>query len=77
MLLFLAASGHNNLLVLYQEKMEKPGQTHPAIYIKFTEGVVLRCSDNYWIGISSDLYIEQVLMIILKSVGVLTRGRDF
>jgi hypothetical protein len=81
MLPYLAASGHNNYvksLVLYLSKMEKLDETHPAVYTKFMEGLfVLRRSDNYWAGIFSDLYIEQVLMGSVKSVGGLTRGRGF
>lgn len=81
MLPYLAASGHNNYvksLLLYLQKMEKLEETHPAIYAKFLEGMfVLRRSDSFWAGIFSDLYIEQVLMANVKSVGGLTRGRGF
>jgi len=77
----IVASGHNNYaksLVLYLEKMDTLEETHPAVYAKFLEGLfVLRRSDKYWSGISSDLYIEQVLMGSVKSVGGLTRGRGF
>ena len=81
MLPYLAASGHNNYvksLMLYLKKMDKLEETHPAVYTKFLEGLfVLRRSDSYWAGIFSDLYIEQVLMGSVKSVGGLTRGRGF
>ena len=38
---------------------------------------VMRRSDRFWAGLSSDLMIEQVLMRSLKSSGGLTRGRGF
>ena len=66
MLPYLAASGHWNYtksLVLYLNKMEKLQDMHPHVYRKFIDGFfVLRRTDNYWAGIYSDLYIEQVLM---------------
>ena len=81
MLPFLAASGHSNYvksLVLYLDKMEHLEQTHPTVYNRFMGGLfVLRRSDSHWSGIYSDLYIEQVLMGGIKSVGGLTRGRGF
>lgn len=81
MLPFLASSGHNNYvksLVIYVDKMEKLEETHPSVYNRFMQGLfVLRRSDSYWSGIYSDLYIEQVLMGSVKSVGGLTRGRGF
>lgn len=81
MLPFLAASGHHNYtksLVLYLNKMVKLQDTHPHVYSKFVDGLfVLRRSENYWAGIYSDLYIEQVLMKNIKAVGGLTRGRGF
>ena len=81
MLPFLAASGHKNYtksFVLYLNKMEKLHDTHPHVYSKFVDGLfVLRRSENYWAGIYSDLYIEQVLMKNVKAVGGLTRGRGF
>ena len=36
---------------------------------------VIRRSDRYWAGLSSDLIIEQVLMKGIKTTGGLTRGR--
>ena len=38
-------------------------------------GKVIRRSDRYWAGLSSDLVIEQVLMRSVKTTGSLTRGR--
>ena len=81
MLPYLAASGHNNYtksLMLFLNKMDKFEQTNPSIYNKFVEGLfVLRRTDSCWAGVYSDLYIEQVLMSGLKSVGGLTRGCGF
>lgn len=81
MLPFLAASGHHNYsksLVLYLNNMDTLEDSHPHVFNKFLEGLfVLRRSENYWAGIYSDLYIEQVLMRNVKAVGGLTRGRGF
>lgn len=81
MLPFLAASGHNNYvksLMLFLARMEKLETTHPRTFARFNEGYfVLRRSDDYWCGIFSDLFIEQVLMGSIKSVGGLSRGRGF
>ena len=81
MLPYLAASGHNSYsksLILYLNNMEILQYTHPHVYRKFLDGFfVLRRTDNYWAGIYSDLYIEQVLMGNVKAVGGLTRGRGF
>ena len=79
MLPYLAASAHKNYtksLVLYMEKMDALEESHPAVYSKCMDGlIVLRRSDNYWAGIVSDLYIEQVLIMgSIKSMGGLTRG---
>ena len=76
MLPYLAPSGHNNYvksLMLYLQRMEKLDATHHAVYAQFMEGLfVLRRSDSYWTGIFGDLYIDQVLMGSVKSVGGLT-----
>ena len=81
MLPYLAAAGHNNYvksLVLYLQKLDELVETHPAVYNQFMEGrFVLYRSNNHWAGIFSDLFIEQVLMESIKSVGELTRGRGF
>lgn len=78
MLPFLAAAGHNNYaksLHLYLQNMQKLQETHPEVYKHFEEGFhVVRRSDRYWAGLSTDLIIEQVLMRSLKSTGGLTRG---
>ena len=49
---------------------------HPDVYNSFRNGHhVIRRSDRYWRGLSTDLIIEQVLMRSVKSRGGLTRGR--
>ena len=49
---------------------------HPKVYQHFQDGLhVIRRSDCYWAGLSSDLVIEQVLMRSMKTNGGLTRGR--
>ena len=46
-----------------------------SITISWRGSLVLRRTDRYWDGLSSDLVIEQVLMRSLKTSGGLTRGR--
>ncbi|VDI39228.1 Hypothetical predicted protein [Mytilus galloprovincialis] len=49
---------------------------HPEVFAAFKDGHhVMRRSDRYWAGLSSDLMIEQVLMRSVKTAGGLTRGR--
>ncbi|KAK7508145.1 hypothetical protein BaRGS_00000384 [Batillaria attramentaria] len=51
------------------------GAGRSDVYQKFINGHhVIRRSDRFWAGLSSDLIIEQVLMGSLKSTGGLTRG---
>ena len=51
-------------------------QTHPDVYTHFMNGFhVVRRSDRYWAGLSTDVVIEQVLMRSVKTSGGLTRGR--
>ena len=48
---------------------------HPDVFRKFTNGLqVIRRSNQFWAGLSSDLVIEQTLMRLLKSTGGLTHG---
>ena len=47
---------------------------HPKVYQHFQDGLhVIRQSDHYWAGLSSDLFIEQRSMKINLNGG-LTRG---
>ena len=56
--------------------MYKLNETNPAIYNKFMEGYhVVKRSDAYWAGLSTDLVIEQELMRSVKATGGLTHGR--
>ena len=49
---------------------------HPDVHNSFKLGKhVIRRSDRYWAGLSSDLVIEQVLMRSVKTTGGLTCGR--
>ncbi|MCG8032822.1 MAG: hypothetical protein JAZ03_11695, partial [Candidatus Thiodiazotropha taylori] len=79
MLPYFAASGHNlyaKSAYLYLQMMQALPETHPELYDKFTQGFhVVRRSDRYWAGLSTDLIIEQVLMRSVKTSGGLTRGR--
>ena len=81
MLPFFAATGHNlyaKSTYLYLQKMFELETTHPDVHRHFLQGHhVIRRSDRYWAGLSSDLVIEQVLMRGLKTSGGLTRGRGF
>jgi len=79
MLPYMAAAGHNNYtkcLHLYLQRMSSLQNDHPDVYQHFQDGLhVIRRSDPYWAGLSSDLVIEQVLMRSMKTNGGLTRGR--
>lgn len=79
MLPFFAAAGHNMYTktgYLYLQKMQKLATDHPEVYNSFLNGLhVVRRSNRFWAGLSTDLVIEQVLMRSLKSSGGLTRGR--
>ena len=57
--------------------MYKLETTHPVIFNNFKDNGlhVIRRSDTYWSGLSSDLIIEQGLMQSMKTSGGLTRGR--
>jgi len=71
MLPYFAAAGHNlyeKLGYVYLTKMQDLGKDHTGIYSIFQAGHhVLRRTDRYWAGLSSDLMIELVLMRIVKS----------
>ena len=79
MLPFFAASGHNlyaKSAHLYLQKMDDLPKSHPDIHNSFQSGYhVVRQSNRYWAGLSTDLFIEQVLMRSLKTTGGLTQGR--
>ncbi len=79
MLPYFAASGHNlytKSAYLYLQNMSTLEQDHPDVFQYFQNGYhVIRRTDRYWAGISTDLAIEQVLMRSVKTSGGLTRGR--
>ncbi|CAC5381109.1 unnamed protein product [Mytilus coruscus] len=71
MLPFLAASGHNlyvNSSRVYLQQMQNLKTTHPDVLAFLQSSYhVIRRSDKFWAGLSSDLVIEQVLMRSLKT----------
>ena len=73
-----AATGHYNYLksaYFYLQEMCQLDTRHPDVHDKFSRGFhVIRRSNQYWAGLSSDLVIEQTLMRSLKSSGGLTHG---
>ena len=79
MLPTFAAAGHNlyaKSAYLYLQQMEELPNSHPEVFQKFSERFhVIRRSDRYWAGLSTDLVIEQVLMRSMKTSGGLTHGR--
>ncbi|GFN75908.1 hypothetical protein PoB_000241400 [Plakobranchus ocellatus] len=79
MLLYLAASGHSlyaKSVYIYLQQMQTLQEQHPEVFSAFSAGYhVLRRSDRFWAGLSTDLVIEQTLMRSMKSVGGLTHGR--
>ena len=79
MIPYLAASGHNNYTksaLIYLQRMSHLQEDHPEVYHHFQNGLhVIRRSDRYWAGLSTDPVIEQVLMRSMKTSGGLTRGR--
>ena len=79
MLPYFAASGHYLYLksaYIYLQNMLQLSTTHPTVYQAFMSGNhVVRRSDRFWGGLSTDLVIEQVLMRSVKSTGGMTCGR--
>jgi len=79
MLPFFAASGHNlyaKSAYIYVQQMLQLTDSHPEMFAFFGSGYhVVRRSDHYWAGLSSNLVIEQTLMRTMKTTGGLPRGR--
>ena len=76
MLPYFLAAGHTlydkSAYVYLNNTMELESQ-HPHVHMSFKLGKhVIRRSDCYWAGLSSDLVIEQVLMRSVKTTGGLT-----
>ncbi len=78
MLPYFAASGHTlyaKSAFIYLQLMHDLPKSHPDVHRRFQERYhVVRRSDPYWAGLSTDLIIEQVLMRSIKTSGGLTRG---
>ena len=79
MLLYFAATGHTlytkSAYICWQQMQDLPN-THPQVNRSFLNGLhVMRRSDRFWAGLSTDLIIEQVLMRSVKTTGLPTRGR--
>ena len=61
---------------VYLNNMLELESQHPDVHTSFKLGKnVIRRSDRYWTGLSSDLVVEQVLMRSMKTTGGLTLGR--
>ena len=77
MLPYFAAAGHNlyaKSAHIYLQTMGRLKDEHPIIYDFFNDGYhVVRRSDRFWAGLSSDLVIEQVLMRSVKATGGINR----
>ena len=59
----------------YLQGMLELENRHPDVYLKFVNGRhVVRRSNKFWAGLSSDLVIEQTLMRSLKTSVSLTHG---
>ena len=77
----VTAAGHNlytKSLYVYLQRLAQLSIQHPEVHHQFQNGYhVVRRSDRYWAGLSTDLLIEQVLMRSVKTTvtGGLTRGR--
>ena len=73
-----AAAGHFNYLksaYYYLQEMSELESRHPDVYMKFVNRRhVVRRTNKFWAGLSSDLVIEQTLMRSLKTSGGLTHG---
>ena len=79
MLKYFVAYGHSlyaKSAYIYLQIMLRLPETHSDAHRKFMEGYhVVRRSDRFWAGLSTDLIIEQVLIGSIKTHGGLTRGK--
>ena len=77
--LFAAADHYNNAKCgrMYLQQMLELPSNYPRLYKSFKENGyhIIRRSNRYWTGLWSDLVIEPVMMMLIKSRGGLTRGR--
>ena len=78
MLPYFAAAGHNLYLKsahVYLQTLCQLRDNNPRVYEAFKKGHhVIRRSDRYWAGLSTDLVIEQVLMRSVKTPTVTLDG---
>ena len=59
----------------YLQEMSELENRHPDVYLEFVNGRhVVRRSNKFWAGLSSDFVIEQTLMRSHKTSGGLTHG---
>ena len=80
MLNLFAAADHYNYAKcgrMYLQQMLELPSNYPRLYKSFKENGyhIIRRSNQYWTGLWSDLVIEPVMMMLIKSRGGLTRGR--
>lgn len=70
MLPYFAAAGHNLYAKsghLYLQKMQDLESSHPDVYSSFMDELhVVRRSDRFWAGLSTDLVTEQVIYVICE-----------
>ena len=77
---FFHQSRKNRTLAAASQKLQRNAskEEHPDVFLAFKNGLhVVRRSERFWAGLSSDLIIEQVLMRSVKTTGGLTRSRGF
>ena len=80
MISLFAATGHVHYAKserLYLQEMCELPEKFPLVYKQFSKKELhsVRHIDRYWVGLSPDLVIEQVLMRSIKTRGGVTRGR--
>ena len=72
------ASGHSLYAAksarIYLNHMLCLHRYHPTPHQQFVEGLRVAISHRAWVGLSTDLMIEQILMGSLKTSGGLTKG---
>ena len=77
---YCAASWHNlyaNEAYSYLHMMWELENSHSEVYRQLQEGMhVIRRSDSYWAGLSSDVIIQHVLMRRIKTTVGLTWGQS-
>ena len=79
MLPYFAAAGHRlyaKSAFIFLQMMNELQNIHPHIYKNFQNGLhCARRSDSFWVGLSTDLMIEQILMHSVKTSGGWTQGK--